>query len=137
MPRVVLFDKKGQQQQDQPVDLIHTRANVLQRLPPDHALNFLCNVLTSKARFFVTTTTFPMVAAPGKKNRNLREGTFYQHNDLSAHPFHLPSPSDDVVSCEKTHHERGETETCVYDLTKPWVKEWTKAKNCPVIVQVA
>lgn len=118
MPRLV-FDQGGGDQQ--PVDLIQVR-DVIMHLPLDHALNLLCNVLTSKARILVATTF------PTGRNENIEEGTWYQ-NDLTARPFDFPSD----VPCQQTHPNHAGDLTCIYDLTKPWVEEWIKAKNCPVV----
>jgi hypothetical protein len=113
MPRLV--DDHGE---DRSVDLVHSR-DVLQHLPLDEAVQFICNVLMSGARFFVTTTY------PRGSNRNIRAGDWYQNN-LFSDPFNLPRDA----ACEPTHPESEPDHTCIFDLTQPWVTTWIKSKNC-------
>lgn len=113
--------KHGQQHDDgaedlSPFDLVHAR-DVIQHLPLDKGLAFVCNVLQSGARVFVTTTF------PSAINRNIQTGDFYPNN-LMLEPFGLPRGD----SCKATHPTVEKDDTCVYDLTKPWVAEFVEAK---------
>ena len=101
----------------QPVDMIHSR-DVLQHLPLQQGIQFLCNVVSSGARVFVTTT-YPH----NTENSEISEGDFF-HNDLTKAPFDLPS----LASCEPTHPQLEADWTCVYNLTESWVSEWVIQK---------
>jgi hypothetical protein len=113
LPRYVLGGK------DRSVDLVHSR-DVLQHLPLDQAIQFVCNVFLSGARFFVTTTF------PKGRNKNIPMGEFY-HNDLFSHPFNFKR---DAAACTPTHPSMEPDDTCVFDLTQAWVTTWIKNKNC-------
>ena len=102
-----------------PVDLVHSR-DVLQHLPLDQAVQFLCNVFMSGARFFVTTTY------PNGDNSKISQGRNYR-NDLFSHPFNLMR---DETACTPTHPSVEDDETCVFDLTQPWVTTWIKNEKC-------
>jgi hypothetical protein len=109
------------------VDLVHAR-DVLQHLKLEQGIQFLCHVFQSGARVFVTTT-FPR----NGNNRAIQEGEFYL-NDLSAAPFNLPAPkNDNTVTCTPTHPKHELDETCVYDLTQPWVAAWIAEKKCDAL----
>jgi hypothetical protein len=101
------------------VDLVHAR-DVLQHLTLDQGIRFLCNVFQSGARVFVTTT-FP---GGGTKNKAIREGGYFQ-NDLTVEPYNMPS-----ITCTQTHPMIEIDQTCVYDLTQPWVVDWIAEKKC-------
>lgn len=103
----------------QPVDLIHSR-DVLQHLPLHQGLQFLCNVVSSGARVFVTTTY-----SHDSENSEISEGDFF-HNDLTKAPFDMPSQA----SCEPTHPQLEPDLTCVYNLTESWVADWIRRKKC-------
>jgi hypothetical protein len=120
------------------VDLVHAR-DVLQHLQLEQGLQFLCHVFQSGARVFVTTT-FPdkniqegAFSLKNGDNKNIQEGEFYL-NDLTAAPFNLPAPKDDsTVTCTPTHPLNELDDTCVYDLTQPWVAAWIAEKKCDAL----
>jgi hypothetical protein len=115
LPRYVL----GGKHDDRSVDLVHSR-DVLQHLPLDQAVQFICNVFLSGARFFVTTTF------PNGGNNNISGGDYYR-NDLFSHPFNLMREG---AACTPTHPRVEPDDTCVFDLTQPWIATWIKSKNC-------
>jgi len=99
----------------QAVDLVHSR-DVFQHLSQDQGLAFMCNVVTSGARVFIATSF------PKKTNINIKAGGF-THINLHSAPYHLP-PGD----CVFTHPKHEPDQTCVYDLTQPWVQPWIAEK---------
>lgn len=102
-------------------DLVHSR-DVLQHLSKQQGLAFLCGVFTSGARVFVSTS-FP----DGSNGGDIEAGAFV-HMNLHAAPYNLPRGT-----CQGTHPDHESDETCVYDLTQPWVKKWIAQKNCPKV----
>jgi hypothetical protein len=110
---------------DRSVDLVHSR-DVLQHIPLDQGVRFLCNVFQSGARLFVTTT-FP--ASDGRQNNDIKGGGFF-NNDLTLEPFGMPSSA----LCVATHPTIELDQTCVYDLTQPWVADWIAKKNCDALL---
>jgi hypothetical protein len=106
-----------------PADLIHVR-DVLQHLPTELALNFLCNILSSGIRILVTTSYST------QRNREVKAGGFYKNNLMKA-PFDLPKP----VSSVPTHPTHEKDDTIVYELDQPWVAEWIGKKGCSARLQ--
>ena len=98
------------------VDLVHSR-DVIQHLSQEQGVKFLCGVITSRARVFIATSY------PGG-NRNITTGNF-AHVNLHAAPYDIPRGE-----CVKTHPDHEPDETCVYDLTKNWTKDWALTKRC-------
>ena len=103
----------------QPFDLVHVR-DVLQHLPLKNGLRYICNVLKSGARVFVTTT-FPGIDS----NLNIQAGSFYPNN-LEKPPFGFPQVDSTV--CRETHPQQESDSTCVYNLTEPWVADFIVEK---------
>lgn len=101
----------------QPFDLVHVR-DVIQHMNPRQGVQYFCNVFKSEAKILITTTF------PGGFNRpNVREGGAYK-NDLEAEPFSFPKSG----SCTPTHPGHESDNTCVYDLSEAWVKEFIANK---------
>lgn len=98
--------------------LVHAR-DVLQHLPLESAVRFVCNIFTSGARVLITTTYFKWA-----QNKNIEAGDFYA-NDLFAAPYDFP-PGSGV--CEKTHPEMDPDLTCIFDLRQDWVEEFVDDK---------
>jgi len=98
-------------------DLIHVR-DVIQHLPLQEGLMFLCNAMSSGAKVMITTTYL------NSKNRNIRIGDFY-HNNLASEPFDFPN----AQNCTPTHPKTENDLTCVYNLTESWVEEYVQ-KRC-------
>jgi hypothetical protein len=119
------FIRKGEHGVDdvqvRPADLVHSR-DVLQHVTLDQGIAFLCNVFQSGARVFVTTS-FP--ATDGAKNKEVKQGGFFR-NDLTLEPYNMPTSA----TCVMTHPDIEPDQTCVWDLTQPWVADWIAKKNC-------
>ena len=103
----------------QPFELVHVR-DVIQHLPLEDGFRYICNVLQSGARVFVTTT-FPK----NNRNRNIEAGKHY-HNNLHKPPFSFPQVNSTV--CRETHPLHEADSTCVYNLTEPWVADYIVEK---------
>lgn len=99
------------------VDLVHSR-DVLQHLPLQRGLQFLCHVIQSEARLLVTTTF------PNGRNGNIKQEGRYYKNDLHSAPFDLPN----ATYCTPSHPRIEPDLTCVFDLTEAWVKGWIADK---------
>jgi hypothetical protein len=99
-------------------ELVHVR-DVLQHLPLDSGVRFLCNVFSSGAKV-LATTTFPKVF----RNRNIIAGEFYRNN-LFKEPFDFPKGSG---VCEATHPILERDETCIFDLQQDWVAQFIESK---------
>jgi hypothetical protein len=98
-------------------DMVHSR-DVIQHLPPDQGVVFLCNVFLSGARVFVSTSY------PGGDNIFNQDATYVQNN-LHASPYDLSRGE-----CVLTHPDIEQDETCIYDLGADWVKKWVVQKGC-------
>lgn len=101
----------------QPFDMIHSR-DIIQHLQLKDGQRFLCNVLLSGTRWFVTTT-FNETG-----NKDILQGDWYANN-LNAEPFNFP----DVGKCKETHPSLEPDMTCVYDLSEDWASIYRK-ENC-------
>lgn len=97
-------------------DLVHSR-DVLQHLPLKQVSSFICNVIRSGARLFITTTF------PQGMNRNVSHGDYYQNN-LDEEPFSLPAPK----VCVPTHPTIEGDFTCLYELHTTAFREYVKYK---------
>lgn len=97
-------------------DLVHSR-DVFQHLPLEQVGSFICNVIKSDARLFITTTF------PQGRNRNVSRGDYYQNN-LDEEPFSLPSPK----VCVSTHPTIEGDLTCLYELHTTAFQEYIKYK---------
>jgi hypothetical protein len=97
----------------QPFELIHSR-DVIQHLPLNDGLRFVCNVFVSGARWFVTTTY------KFGSNHNIQKHGRYYLNNLHAAPFNFP----DVGKCEDTHPRLEADVTCVFDLSAEWAVKY-------------
>ena len=106
------FKQQGQTQA-QAFDLIHVR-DVIQHLPLERGIKFVCNIFKSQAKVLVTTT-YP----DQKRNKNIGEGSWDKIN-LELEPFNFPH----VESCTPTHPQVESDHTCVYNLTQPWVNDF-------------
>lgn len=120
LPKYIL--PQDAQQSEHSFDLIHSR-DVLQHLPLDQSLPYLCHVFSSGAKLFMTTTY------PNATNRDIKQGDWFENN-LEAPPFNLPKHSDGEVKCVITHPEVEGDWTCLYNLTQRWVTEWIAENNC-------
>eukprot|EP00970_Alexandrium_tamarense_P010694 scaffold2196_cov183-Alexandrium_tamarense.AAC.5 len=98
-------------------ELVHVR-DVIQHLTLVQGVKYFCNVFKSGARVLITTT-YPT----GQKNTNIEEGSWYKNN-LLLEPFLFPATD----SCTPTHPNHEADDTCVYDLTEPWVQEFISYK---------
>lgn len=110
----------GGGEQQQPFDLVHVR-DVIQHMPQERGIQFFCNIFRSGAKRLLTTT-FPQ--SDNQIPATMEEGGFY-HNNLSMEPFGFPT----AEYCTPTHPMAEEDETCLYDLTLPWVQTFL-AKKC-------
>ena len=100
-----------------PFDLVHVR-DVIQHLPLQMGVKYFCNIFKSGPRYLITTT-YPNAS----ENRDIAEGKWYRNN-LSLEPFSFP-PGDD---CIRTHPKMEPDVTCVFDLSRPWVKTFISTK---------
>lgn len=97
-------------------DLVHSR-DVLQHLPLEQVSLFLCNVVKSGARLFITTTF------PEGVNQDIGRGSFFKNN-LQEEPFSLPAPK----VCVPTHPALEEDLTCLYELHTLAFQKYVKEK---------
>lgn len=104
-------------EEPRPFELIHVR-DVLQHLPLQFAINFVCHIFTSGARVLVTTTF------PNGRNQRTKPGGFY-YNDLFKSPYDFPETSG---VCETTHPTLETDLTCIFDLRQDWVKQFVDSK---------
>jgi hypothetical protein len=100
----------------QSFDLVHIR-DVIQHMHLDQGVKFFCNAFESGVKIMITTTY------NSAKNSDIQEGSYYANN-LAKEPFNFPQ-SD---SCTPTHRDIDADDTCVYDLSGPWVQEFISSK---------
>ena len=98
-------------------DLVHSR-DVIQHLSQEQGVKFLCGVMTSGARVLIATSY------PGGRNPNIKAGEWTAVN------LHLPPYDIPRGDCVATHPLHEPDETCVYDLTEDWSKDWVIKKGC-------
>uniref|UniRef100_A0A7S2UBF9 Methyltransferase domain-containing protein n=1 Tax=Attheya septentrionalis TaxID=420275 RepID=A0A7S2UBF9_9STRA len=99
----------------QSFDLVHIR-DVIQHMHLDQGVKFFCNAFKSGVKVLIATTY-------NSRNHDIKEGDFY-HNNLAEEPFSFPK-SD---SCTPTHPKHEPDDTCIYDLSEPWVQDFISAK---------
>ena len=127
-----------------PFDLIHVR-DVTQHMPLQEALAALYSIVSSGARFMVTTTferdSIADEGAQGPRqkgsapkkvkvpnqlrwayvNHQIGNGQMHPY-DLSADPFEIPEP----VRCVETHPEHEADLTCLFRLDTPEFAAWAQ-----------
>lgn len=108
--------KNGTKDLPQAFDLVHVR-DVIQHMPQKHGVKFFCNVFRSGAKRLLTTSF------SDSDNRSIREGGFYKNN-LSVEPFSFP-PAE---FCSPSHPTIEGDDTCLYDLTLPWIQTFISEK---------
>lgn len=113
LPRVQ--DGEGE---EKPFDLVHVR-DVIQHMHLDQGVQFFCNVFKSGAQILISTTY-----RTNRKNNNIHEEGGWYPNNLSAEPFSFPESDN----CIPTHPNIEADDTCVYDLSEPWVKDFIAMK---------
>mmetsp|Transcript_24907 Transcript_24907/g.51613 ORF Transcript_24907/g.51613 Transcript_24907/m.51613 type:complete len:377 (+) Transcript_24907:129-1259(+) len=110
--------QQQQHEQTQPFDLIHVR-DVIQHIPQEMGVRYLCNVLKSGAKLLITTTF------RSNNHEDTQEGGFYK-NDLTKEPFLFPESNH----CVETHPKTESDDTCLYDLREgTWVQDYI-ARKC-------
>jgi len=110
------YQVRGMSGEQKAFELVHVR-DVLQHLPLDQGIKYICNVLNSGARVLITTTY------PNMTNKEILSGDWYKNN-LEKEPFSFPKSN----TCTPTHPGIEDDHTCVYDLTDPWVNDYVSQK---------
>lgn len=108
----------GSSLEEHPFDLVHVR-DVIQHMNTDLGIKYFCNIFKSGAKILITTT-YPV--ENNQQGLRLQESGWYKNN-LLKEPFSFPE-----TKCTPTHPEEEEDDTCVYDLSLPWVQEFIDSK---------